>query len=155
QQGYGPVMIAATGSSSDPRFAAVFQPQNPIPLTRHLLKSGDVGDLGTIQGMNAKAKTEGLILHWAASYGDAGDPRYAAIWLPNSEKTLWNNDGLADSAATYQARYNAETSAWCRPAFVTLNRSNQYLSLFVDRQIGAWVAQHGLSPSDYQTEFNT
>jgi hypothetical protein len=29
---YGPVMIAATGSFSDPLFATVFQPQNPIPL---------------------------------------------------------------------------------------------------------------------------
>jgi hypothetical protein len=35
QKGYGPVIISATGSAADPRFAAVFQPQAPIPLTRH------------------------------------------------------------------------------------------------------------------------
>jgi hypothetical protein len=40
KKGYGPVMIAATGTASSPRFAAVFQPQSPIPLTRHRLKSG-------------------------------------------------------------------------------------------------------------------
>ncbi|HMF96410.1 MAG TPA: serine hydrolase [Vicinamibacterales bacterium] len=153
-QGYGPVMIAATGPASDPRFAAVFQPQNPIPLTRHLLKSGDANDGGTLQGMNAQAKTQGLILHWVAAYGDAGDPRYAAIWMPNAGKTLWNTDGVGDSVATYQARFNAQTSAWCRPAFVTLNRSNQYLSLFIDRQIGPWVARHNLTPAGYQAEFD-
>src|SRR5215471_12401912 len=52
-----PCMTAAPGPASDPRFAAVFQPQNPIPLTRHLLKSGDANDAGTLQGMNAQAKT--------------------------------------------------------------------------------------------------
>src|SRR4051794_29585293 len=31
KQGYGPVIIAATGTASDPRFAAVFEPQNPLP----------------------------------------------------------------------------------------------------------------------------
>lgn len=30
-QGYGPVILTA---ASDPRFAAVFEPQKPIPLTR-------------------------------------------------------------------------------------------------------------------------
>src|SRR6266536_1538717 len=52
QKGYGPVMISATGSSSDQSFTAVFQPQNPIHLTRHRLHSGDAGDQNTIQGMN-------------------------------------------------------------------------------------------------------
>jgi CubicO group peptidase (beta-lactamase class C family) len=153
--GYGPVMIAATGSASDPRFAAVFQPLNPIPLTRHGLGSGNPGDTGTIQGMDAQARTQGLLLHWAASYGDPGNPRYAAIWMPNTDTTLWNNDGVADLPEAYQARFNAETSAWCRPSFVTLNSDNKYLSVFIDREIGPWVARHGMSPSDYQSEFDT
>ena len=153
--GYGPVMIAATGSFSDPLFAAVFQQQNPIPLTRHRLHSGDASDLGTIQGMNTKAKSEGLILHWAASYGDAGNPGFAAIWVPNTGHVLWNNDGLLDDTATYQARFNAETSAWCRPAFVTLDGDNRYMSFFVDNEVGPWVARHNMTPDSYQTEFNT
>ena len=153
--GYGPVMIAATGSAGDPRFAAVFQPMAQIPLTRHLLGSGNANDPSTIQGMNAQARAQGLIPHWAAAYGDAANPRFAAIWMPNTDKTLWNTDGISDTAAGYQARFNAEASAWCRPAFVTLNGDNQYLSLFVDREIGPWVARHNMTPADYQTEFNT
>jgi CubicO group peptidase (beta-lactamase class C family) len=155
KQGFGPVMVSATGSFSDPLFAAVFEPQNPIPLTRHRLQSGDPSDLGTIQGMNVKAKSEGLILHWAASYGDAGNPGFAAIWVPNMGHVLWNNDGLLDDAATYQARFNAETSAWCRPSFVTLDVDNRYMSLFVDSEVGPWVARHNMTPDGYQTEFDT
>jgi CubicO group peptidase (beta-lactamase class C family) len=153
--GYGPVMIAATGSASDPRFAVVFQPMNPIPLTRHLLGSGSASDAGTIQGMDAQARKQGLMLHWAAAYGGAGNPRFAGIWMPNTDTTLWNNDGISDTAAGYQARFDAETSAWCRPSFVTVNGDNQYLSLFVDREVGPWVARHGMTPADYQTEYNT
>jgi CubicO group peptidase (beta-lactamase class C family) len=155
KEGFGPVMIAATGSASDPRFAAVFQKLNPIPLTRHLLGSGDPSDDATIQGMNAQARKQGLKLHWAAAYGDAGNPRYAAIWMPDTDASLWNADGVADSSATYQARFNAETSAWCRPSFVTLNGDNQYLSVFTDRETGPWVARHNMTPPQYQTEFNT
>ena len=155
KEGYGPVMIAATGSGADPRFAAVFQPMSPIPLTRFGLGSGNANDPKTIQGMDAQARTQGLMLHWAASYGDSGNPAYAAIWLPDTDVTLWSNDGIADSAAQYQARFNAETSAWCRPSFVTLNGSNQYLSVFTDREIGPWVARHNMTPADYQSEFNT
>jgi len=155
-KGYGPVIIAVTGTASSPLFAAVFQPLNPIPLTRHLLRSGSTSDTGTIQGMNAQAKNQGLILHWAAAYGDSSDPRFAAIWIPNPGKILWNADGVSDSSSTYQARFNAETSGWCRVAFVTLNGNHQYLSLFTDNQIaGSWHARHGITPDEYQAEFDT
>jgi CubicO group peptidase (beta-lactamase class C family) len=154
-QGFGPVILAATGLSSDPRFAAVFQPQTVIPLTRHGLTSGADSDPGTIQGMNQTAKNQGLVLHWAASYGTADDPRFAAIWMPNTGPILWNNDGLLEDADTYQARFNAETSAWCRPAFMTLDLDNRYLSLFVANETGPWVARHNMTPDGYQAEFNT
>lgn len=154
-QGFGPVILAATGSASDPRFAAVFQPQNPIPLTRHGLTSGDISDPNSIEGMNDVARGQGLILHWAASYGSANDPRFAAIWMPNTGNVLWNNDGLVEDAGSYQARFNAETSAWCRPSFVTLDGDNRYMSLFVANETGPWVARHNLTPPEYQIEFNT
>src|ERR1700686_4438887 len=92
QKGFRPVILAATGSSSNPLFAAVFQPQNPIPLTRSRLTSGADTDLNTIQGMNKKARADGQILRWAASYGDPGDPRFAAIWEADNAKNFWNND---------------------------------------------------------------
>jgi CubicO group peptidase (beta-lactamase class C family) len=155
QKGYGPVIIAATGSSSDPRFAAVFQPQNPIPLTRHRLHSGNDSDLNTIQGMNKKAKDDGLILRWAAVYGDSVDPRYAAIWVPNTANEIWNADGVNETGSGYQARFDAETSGWCRLTHVALNGDQRYLSMFVHNEIGSWLARHGMTSDDYQNEFDT
>lgn len=154
-QGFGPVILAATGSASDPRFSAVFQPQNPVPLTHHGLTTGDITDPNTIEGMNSVARGQGRILHWCASYGTTADPRFAAIWVPNADADLWNNEGLADDVDLYQARFNAEIAAWCRPGFVTLNGENRYMSVFVASNIGPWVARHNMTPNDYQTAFNT
>ena len=155
KKGFGPVIISATGSAGNPRFAAVFQPQSPIPLTRHGLKSGEDTDLKTIEGMTKKAKLDGLILRWAASYGDEDDPRFAAIWTPNEDKTLWSTDGLLETVGGYQERFDAQHSGWARLAFVTLNSSNLYLSNFVDSQVGSSAARHNMTSAKYQEEFDT
>ena len=124
EKGFGPIIISATGSAGNPRFAVVFQPQSPIPLTHFGLKSGEDTDLKTIQGMTKKAKLDGFILRWAASYGNEDDPRFAAIWTPNEDKTLWSTDGLLETVEGYQERFEAQHSGWARLAFVTLNSRN-------------------------------
>jgi len=154
-EGYGPVIIAATGSGSDPLFAGVWEPQDPIPLTRFGLTSGAVTDQATIQGLNYSQRQAGQILRWAASYGSHTDPYFAAIWGPNTGNVAWNNGGLVDDPNTYQGRFGAETSAWCRPSFVTLDADNYYMSLFVADEVGPWQARHNMTPSQYQTQFDT
>src|SRR5438067_4733608 len=75
--------------------------------------------------------------------------------MPNPGRTFWNADAISDSGAKYQERFNAQAPAWCRPGFVTLNRDQQYLSLFVDDEVsGSWFARHGLTPDGYQSEFD-
>ena len=56
-QGYGPAIIAATGAKSNPMFAAVFEPQNPIALTRWGLPSGS--DPWHLQQINNGGMTAG------------------------------------------------------------------------------------------------
>jgi CubicO group peptidase (beta-lactamase class C family) len=109
----------------------------------------------TFLAMYGQARRQGLILRWASSYGDSSSNAFAAVWVPNTGQTLWNNDGILESASSYQGRFNAETSGWCRPSFVTLNASGQYLSLFVDNQVGPWYADHDMTPAQYQTAFDT
>jgi polyglycine hydrolase-like protein len=86
QQGYGPIILAATGTADDPRFAAVFEPQASIPLTRHGLTSGAYTDPATIQGTNFAARADGLILSWAASYGTSAEPRGGAVELRRAHR---------------------------------------------------------------------
>lgn len=44
-----------------------------------------------------KARADGLILHSLAVHGDATNPRYAGVWLPNTAKTIWDADGVSES----------------------------------------------------------
>ncbi|MEJ2853712.1 MULTISPECIES: serine hydrolase [unclassified Saccharothrix] len=155
KKGFGPIIVSATGTAADPRFAAVFEAQNPIPLTRHLLHHGADDNLKTIQGMNKKARADGLVLRWASVYGTAAEPKYAAIWTPNTGKVVWNADGVLDTASEYQARYDAQVSGWCRPSHVALNAGQRYLSVFVHNEVGPWKARHGMTEAEYQDEFDT
>jgi CubicO group peptidase (beta-lactamase class C family) len=153
--GYGPVILGATGSAANPLFVAVFEPQNPRPLTYTGLSSGSSNTQGTIQQVNALAQSEALILRCAASYGDSANPAFAGVWVPNYANTRWNNDGVNDNLGTYQARLNAQLSGWCRLSHLTLNQSGQYLSCFADdKMVGGWYERHGLGRAamDYEVQ---
>jgi CubicO group peptidase (beta-lactamase class C family) len=154
-QGFGPTILSVAGSGSNLVFAAIAeQTSGPIPLTRYNLRGGSDQDSATIQYWNRWARENNFILRWASAYGTLQTPLYAGIWVPNAQDVNWNADGLGESAATYQARFDAQTQQWARPAFVTLAADQTYLSLFLDNQIGAWVARHDLTSSAYQAEFD-
>jgi len=150
KENYGPVLLAACGSAANPTYSAVFEPQNPIPLVRVGLGSGDAGSSNTFQGVNAQAKKQGLLLRWAASYGDAKNPAFAGIWVPNPDNISWNCAGILDTESHCQGRIEAQTSGWCRAALVTLNEAGRYLQLFENSDLGPWYSLRGLNSQGYQ-----
>lgn len=155
-QGFHPIILTAAGPVNSAVFAAVVEQRpGPIPLTRHHLISGPDTDPNSIQYWNKQAQTNGWRLDWAAYYGDALQPRFAGIWPTNPNGVIWNTGGISDSSDDYQRRFDAQVSAWARPAFVTLSGTQRYLSVFTDDQIGEWVARHNMTSSGYQTEFNS
>ncbi|PMD31456.1 beta-lactamase/transpeptidase-like protein [Hyaloscypha variabilis F] len=154
RHGYGPVIIAATGTSSDPLFAAVFAAGSQNSILRFGLITGDESVAASIQSVNRIAQDNGQIPLWLAVYGDANDPRFAGIWVSNTDKVAWNADGLVESAGDYQTRFNVQTSAWCRPALVPVSPDGNFMSLFVDNRIGPWQARHNLTFAQYQAEFD-
>ncbi len=154
QQGYGAAIIGVTGPAADPRLAVVFTPQNPIAQVSLALRPGAPTDANSLQGMTQKARVEGLIPGWIACYGGPGDPCFAVIWKPNTDKTIWNADGVLETDADLQSRINAQASAWRRPALLATNAEGRSLSVFVDSQIGNWQARHGLSAAQYQRELD-
>jgi CubicO group peptidase (beta-lactamase class C family) len=153
RENYGPVILSACGPTANPTFSAVFEPQNPIPLVRVGLGSGDASNPNTLQGAIAAARKQGLRMRWAASYGDAKNPSFAGIWGPNPDNSSWNCDGILDSDAECQQRFDAEVSAWCRPSLVTLNAEGRYLQLFENTNIGPWYALRGLGAAEYQAAY--
>lgn len=153
--GFHPVILSAAGSRANPVFAGVFEQRpGPIPLTRIGLTSGDTTDPATIQHWDDQAHMNGWIMTSCAVYGDAADPAYAGIWPENDGRLAWSAAGILDQSADYQARFDAQVSGWARPAYVSVSDQERYCSIFVDDQIGPWIARHGLTSAQYQAEFD-
>jgi len=155
EQGFGPVLISAIGTATNPRFAVVFERMDHTPLTRHRLHLGTADDPDSLQGMNKLAHDQHLILRSLSAYGDGDQARFAAVWVPNTGHVVWNADGVLESANQYQTRFDVQKSAWCRPALVTLQGSSKrYCSVFVHNELGRMVARHGLTHDGYQAAFD-
>src|SRR5207247_1398048 len=89
-----------------------------------------------------------------AVYGSVPDLRYAAIWVDNPRGVCWTMDGLADTAAGYQSRFDAIVPTWGRPLQVAVSPDDRYASIFRDDLVRDFVARHELTSSGYQQEFD-
>jgi CubicO group peptidase (beta-lactamase class C family) len=159
-KGYVPALISATGPFNGAIFAAVFELGHAGPwLARQGMPSGPAEHAGTFQNENATALARKMILRSVAIYGTVGDRRYAAVWHPNPGYVKWHVHP-SDSVPGYQVTLNAETQlpgyelAAYRPAYVAVSRDQLYCSVFKDDVVGPWVARHGMTPTQYQTEFD-
>jgi CubicO group peptidase (beta-lactamase class C family) len=159
-KGYVPVLVSATGTSSNAIFAAVFEQGIPGAwLARHGMTSGPEANVGTFQQLDKTARDQKMILRSVAIYGTANDQRYAAVWHANPGYVKWHVHP-SDTGASYQVVFNAEAQlpgyqlAGYRPAYVALSGDQIYCSVFKDDVVGPWVARHGMTSADYQTEFD-
>ena len=153
--GYVPVLVSATGTASDAVFAAVFeQGITGAWFARHGMTSGPEANVGTFQQQNKAAHDGKMILRSMAIYGTPSDRRFIGVWHANTGYTKWHVH-YADDAAGYQTVFNAETSnPFYRPTEVAVSSDLLYCSLFKDDMVGPWVARHGMTSADYQTEFD-
>lgn len=159
-KGYAPVLVSATGTSSNAIFAALLeQGITGAWLARHGMTSGPEANAGTFQNLSKTARDQKMILRSVAIYGTANDRRYAAVWHANPGFVKWHVHP-SDTGASYQVVFNAETQlpgyrlSGYRPAYVALSGDQIYCSVFKDDVVGACVARHGMAAADYQTEFN-
>jgi CubicO group peptidase (beta-lactamase class C family) len=159
-KGYVPVLVSATGTSSNAIFAAVFeQGVSGAWFARHGMTSGPESTPGTFENQNKVARDKKMILRSFAIYGAANDLRYIAVWHSNPGFVKWRVHP-SDTAASYQTAFNAETQlpgyqlAGYRPAHVAISGGQIYCSLFKDDVVGPWVARHGMTSAAYQTEFD-
>jgi CubicO group peptidase (beta-lactamase class C family) len=164
--GFGAVILAANSTPGQVTFAAVFEPGLTTcqfdledgPATAASISPGErvqwVPNKATLQGRNYAARSPAQMLRWAAAYTTLLGPRYAGIWIPNRDATLWNNDGLSDDVAALTTRDNLERGVWCRPSFVTVNDDHRYLSVFVANEIGDSALRVNMTAAEYQVEFD-
>src|ERR1700733_2045310 len=159
-KGFVPVIVSATGAVSNAVFAAVFQQgMTGAWFAEHGMVGGPATEAGTFQHANAAALAAQQILSSVAIYGTAADRRYAAVWHANPVYVKCHVHP-SDTGASYQMTFNAETQlpgyqlAGYRPAYVALSGDVTYCSVFKDDVVGPWVARHGMTSSEYQTEFD-
>jgi CubicO group peptidase (beta-lactamase class C family) len=145
--GFGPYILTATGPGNSAKFAAVFTPRSPIPLTRLNLTGEQFNEL-TNQQLAA-----GQILVWADAFGTPDDTRYTAIWGPNPSRQAWNCEAIDEDAASLQARFSALTDAWARPTHISVTPAGRHLEMFVDSTIGPWSSRVGMTSAEYQQEY--
>jgi CubicO group peptidase (beta-lactamase class C family) len=159
-KGFIPVLVSATGAYASAVFAAVFEQgiQGPWQ-ARHGVPAGLQNQGGSFDNLNASFAAQGLYIRSFAIYGASNDRRYIAVWHANPGYVKWHVHS-ADAAPNYQTTFNAETQLpgyglhGYRPAFVALSADQTYCSVFKDDVVGPWVARHGLTSAEYQTEFN-
>jgi len=156
--GFKPVLLAATGPANDPVFAGTFEQRvGPVPLTRFgLERSGIVDDPNpdTLDHWISQARTNGWMPTAIAIYGSAPSYRYAAIFVDNPTGINWGMQGLADSAADYQQRFDATVRAGARPVEVAVSPDDRYASIFRDDLLADWFARHELTSAGYQQAFD-
>ena len=148
--GYGPAIVAATGSAATPLFALVCEPQETRASIQRDLPSGKPTDPHTVAAAIRQARRDGRILRCATIYGHGAERRVAAIWAPNPDKTVWNADGVDDTPTLYRARQRAHASAWCRPVVIAPDPEGRCLSAFADDQVDGWAADVDLTATALQ-----
>jgi CubicO group peptidase (beta-lactamase class C family) len=152
--GFRPSIITATGPANGAVFAGVFEQGAGVPLTRFGLTSGSPTNANTIEHWHREAQNSGWIMISGAIYGSAAQPAYAGIWPENNQRVAWNAEGTQDDSAGYQQRFNAQTSAFARPAFVARSEWGRYLSIFRDDYIGPIVARHEMTFDELNAAFS-
>ena len=147
--GYWPVQISGYGG----RFAAIFEkPGSTLPrVARHGLTSADY------QTEFNKWTGQGYRPVRLSGYAVGNQARYAALFEKRANSPAWvARHGL--SVNDYQIEFNKWTGQGYKPTDIsayTVNGQDLYAVIFAKiTNAPAWVARHGLSAPDYQTEFN-
>jgi hypothetical protein len=153
-EGFAPVLVSATGGASDAILAAVFELGVSSPwYARHGLRWDESAPIGSVNFENQRAFDQGYIPICLCVYGNPGDERFAGIWVKNNNPVPWS--WWWTDPNIYQHFFDAEVDAGTRPAYLSVAETHWMLSVFRDEPIGEWFARHGLTASQYQSEFDT
>lgn len=149
QQGYRPVQL----SGHSDRFSVIFEKQINAPawVARHGLSAADY------QTEFNKWTQQGYRPVRISGYASGNQARYAALFEKRANTPAWvARHGL--STADYQTEFNKWTGQGYKPTDIsayTVGGQDLYAVIFEKiPNASAWVARHGLSSADYQTEFN-
>lgn len=99
--------------------------------------------------------SQGYRLNYVSGYTINNAPAFAAVWEKKASAAWVARHGM--TSAQYQTAFNTYTSQGYRPVLVngyTVNGVDNYVAIWDKSPSGAWVARHGMTGAQYQSEFN-
>lgn len=100
--------------------------------------------------------SQGFRLTHVSGYDVAGQPRFAAIWEQKPGPAWVARHAM--TPAQYQSEFNTWVGLGYRLVVVDgyeVGGTDRYAALWEQKTGPAWVARHGMTSGQYQTEFNT
>jgi CubicO group peptidase (beta-lactamase class C family) len=150
-QGYRPVDISGYELNGSDAYAAVFD-MSPMPAwdARHAIAGADY------QAQVDANIANGLKPLRVSGYTVGGADYFASIWITDDGSVGWAARHGLDNAS-YQAEFDNLTSQGFRPVDISgyeFNGSDYYTAVFDTSPKLDWVARHGLTSDEYQSEFD-
>ena len=150
KQGYNLRIVTTTGSASNVVFAAVAEKTGIASAAQHGLTDATLATF-------LKAQYEaGAVPTAIAPYGDSSNRLYAAVCQSSGHAVQWDVGGYPGplSAADWQNYFNGYSQVTSRPGLLSVTADGLYIGVFRNDTLGAQITRHGMSASDYQTEFD-
>ncbi|MGG0756986.1 serine hydrolase [Brevibacillus laterosporus] len=150
-QGYRPVRVSGYEVAGRDRYASLWEKMTGPEWRAHHGLTAD-----QYQAEFNNLISQGFRLIDLCGYTVAGQPRFAVIWDKSPIVNWVARHGL--SSAQYQAEFNH----WSNQGFILWRVSgyevanqNYYATIWIKGPALTWSARHGLSPAEYQAEFNS
>lgn len=135
-QGWGPMLVTATGPATAPLIAAIFTSMKPVPYTRMGITAAELREL------NGQAMQRGTILQSVDAYGTPADTRYIAVWHPNTTGEAWNS------------YVELPLPVGWRPLNLAILPSLAVMKVAGTSTIEPWVLRVNMTSAGYQAEFD-
>ncbi|CAG8714577.1 6526_t:CDS:1 [Acaulospora colombiana] len=152
-QGYRPILVNGYTVSGQDRYVAIWDKSTSGAwVARHRMTASEY------QSQFNTYLAQGYRLKHVSGYAIGTEARYAALWekTPNDSSAWSARHGL--TSAQYQQEFNTMTAQGYRPTVVSgygVNGVDYYAAIWEKKSGPAWVARHGMTSDQYQTQFNT
>ncbi|PVF93071.1 hypothetical protein CPB86DRAFT_790513 [Serendipita vermifera] len=151
-QGYRPILVNGYTVSGQDRYVAIWDKSTGGAwVARHRMTAWEY------QNNFNTFTQQGYRLKHVSGYAIGTEARYAAIWEKTTDTSPWAaRHGL--TSAQYQQEFNNMTAQGYRPVVVSgygVNGVDYYAAIWEKKSGPAWVARHGMTSDQYQTQFNT
>jgi len=148
--GYVSTIVTVTGPANAPTYAGVMEKSGVSSWYQKCGLNPATFQTELVNGQNNR-----FVLKSFAEYGTAANQQYCGLWHVNTQFDKYTTF-VRQTYAQYQVKFNSETTKpYWRPSYLAVSEDHHITATFTDTDIGTWVARHGLTASQLQSEYTT